>query len=66
MRYREFLDDWNAKGWRLDPKALQENHGDVAYAIPCPARRTSGNWVLDPVPLLPAARASGASVESVA
>jgi phenylpropionate dioxygenase-like ring-hydroxylating dioxygenase large terminal subunit len=66
VRYREFLDDWNAKGWRLDTKALQENRGDVAYAIPCPARRNSGNWVLDPVPLKPAARRSGAKVESAA
>jgi hypothetical protein len=24
----------------------------VAYAIPSPARRESGNWVLDAVPLL--------------
>jgi hypothetical protein len=35
----------------------------VAFAIPSPARRNSGNWVLDPVPLVPAngeaARATG-------
>jgi hypothetical protein len=24
----------------------------VAYAIPSPERRTSGNWVLDPIPLI--------------
>ena len=54
-RYRDFLEDWNARGWRLDWKATRENHGDVAYAIPCPDRSKSGNWVLDPVPLKPAA-----------
>ena len=43
------------RGWRLDWKATRENHGDVAYAIPCPDRSNSGNWVLDPVPLKPAA-----------
>ena len=58
VRYRDYLEDWNAKGWRLDFKTLQENHGDVAYAIPCPERRRSGNWVLDPVPLKPIGTAS--------
>jgi phenylpropionate dioxygenase-like ring-hydroxylating dioxygenase large terminal subunit len=52
VRYREFLDEWTAKGWRLDWKAMQNAEGDVAYAIPSPARRVSGNWVLDEVPLL--------------
>jgi phenylpropionate dioxygenase-like ring-hydroxylating dioxygenase large terminal subunit len=52
VRYREFLDEWTAKGWRLDWKAMQANNGNVAYAIPSPARRESGNWVLDTVPLL--------------
>ena len=66
VRYRDCLEGWNAKGWRLDSKALQENHGDVAYAIPCPERRNSGNWVLESVPLLPAARTSRTSVKSAA
>ena len=56
-RYRDFLDDWSARGWRIDTKAMQENSGDVAYAIPSPDRRNSGNWVLDPVPLLPSGQA---------
>jgi hypothetical protein len=42
-------------------KALRNAQGDVAYAIPCPARRESGNWVLDPVPLVPAAGAARAA-----
>jgi phenylpropionate dioxygenase-like ring-hydroxylating dioxygenase large terminal subunit len=52
--YRRHLKDWENRGWRIDRKTLRENAGDVAYAIPCPARRTSKNWVLDPVPLVPA------------
>jgi hypothetical protein len=36
-------------------ETLRNKRGDVAYAIPCPARRTEKNWVLDSVPLLPAA-----------
>ncbi len=51
VRYRDFLDGWDARGWRLDWKTMQENRDDVAYAIPCPARRDSGNWVLETVPL---------------
>jgi len=53
MRYREWLSDWDANGWRLDFKAVQANRNDVAYAIPSPGRREGGNWVLDTVPLMP-------------
>ncbi len=63
LRYRDFLDDWTSRGWRLDWKRMQANKGDVACAIPSPGRRESGNWVLDPVPLLPA---EATSVESAA
>lgn len=52
IRYREWLKEWDAKGWRIDLKKLRDQKGDVAYSIPCPERRTSGNWVLDPVPLV--------------
>jgi hypothetical protein len=33
---------------------VNANRNAVAYAVPSPARRQSKNWVLDPVPLLPA------------
>jgi len=51
--YRGHLQAWQDSGWRIDQKQLRENAGDVAYAIPSPARRTSKNWVLDSVPLMP-------------
>jgi phenylpropionate dioxygenase-like ring-hydroxylating dioxygenase large terminal subunit len=50
VRYREFLKDWEQRGWRIDMHKLRELQGDIAFAIPCPARRTSKNWVLDAVP----------------
>jgi len=53
VRFREWLSEWDANGWRLDYKALQEQKGDIAFAIPSPARREGGNWVLDTVPLKP-------------
>ncbi len=53
VRYREWLADWDANGWRIDYKALQAQKGDIAFAIPSPGRREGGNWVLDTIPLQP-------------
>ena len=53
VRYREWLAEWDANGWRIDYEKLKEQQGGVAFAIPCPDRRESGNWVLDPIPLQP-------------
>jgi phenylpropionate dioxygenase-like ring-hydroxylating dioxygenase large terminal subunit len=51
--FREHLQDWETRGWRIDMKKMQSTAGDIAYAIPSPDRRTSKNWVLDSVPLMP-------------
>ena len=51
LRYRKHLKEWDAKGWRIDTRTFKKNLGDVAYAVPCPERRLTKNWVLDPVPL---------------
>ncbi len=64
-RYREYLGQWESRGWRIDLRKLRDEQGDVAYAIPCPDRRTSGNWVLDPVPLLPANPAAVSAAPAV-
>lgn len=55
-RYRQFLKEWEARGWRIDVMQLLRDEGRVAYAIPCPERRKTRGWVIDSVPLLPAAR----------
>jgi phenylpropionate dioxygenase-like ring-hydroxylating dioxygenase large terminal subunit len=52
MHYRQALKDWEQHGWRLDMKKVATLRGDVAMAIPCPARREQKNWVLDEVPRL--------------
>jgi phenylpropionate dioxygenase-like ring-hydroxylating dioxygenase large terminal subunit len=57
LRYREWLKKWDEKGWRIDLQTLREKKGDIAFAIPCPGRRESGNWVLDEVPLVEPAEA---------
>ena len=58
LRYRQFLQDWQDRGWCIDQKSYREQKGDVAFAIPCPQRRTSKNWVLETLPLRPAAQAA--------
>ena len=50
--YRDWLRKWDALGWRIDVKTLNERLGDYAITIPCPQRRNSDNWVQETVPLL--------------
>lgn len=52
VRYRELLNDWESRGWRLDVKKLSEIRGDTAVAIPSPERRVEKNWILDEAPLV--------------
>jgi len=58
LYYRESQQEWERRGWRIDLDAVNRNRGKVAYAIPSPARREQKGWVLEPVPLVPAATAS--------
>jgi hypothetical protein len=53
--YREKLKRWEQRGWRIDVDTVDRDQRRVAYAIPCPARRETKGWVLDPVPLRPGA-----------
>jgi phenylpropionate dioxygenase-like ring-hydroxylating dioxygenase large terminal subunit len=50
VRYRQILKEWEAKGWRIDTEKVNATKGQVAYAIPSPARRDVKGWALDPVP----------------
>ena len=51
-KYRERVKAWTAKGWRIDVDALAADGGRSAFAVPSPARREPGNWVINPVPLV--------------
>ena len=53
MKYREWLAEWDSKGWRIDMARLKEERLGTAFAIPSPGRRDAGNWVLDTIPLQP-------------
>ena len=65
--YRDSLDMWTEKGWRIDTEAVKraQERGDTVFAIPSPSRRDSKNWVLDPVPLVPPKDAEPATVRAV-
>jgi phenylpropionate dioxygenase-like ring-hydroxylating dioxygenase large terminal subunit len=52
VAYREWLAKFDDMGWRINWAEFKKRHGkDKVYAIPSPGRRTSGNWVLEAVPL---------------
>ncbi|MDH3510432.1 MAG: aromatic ring-hydroxylating dioxygenase subunit alpha [Gammaproteobacteria bacterium] len=51
--YRDRLKEFEARGWRIDIKAIEQAEDAVAFAIPSPARRESAGWVIDSIPLIP-------------
>ena len=65
--YRDKLDEWDRNGWRIDSDKLNRIRakGDTAFAIPCPGRRESKGWVLDPVPLIPGSDSGESVVRAV-
>jgi hypothetical protein len=65
-RYREWMKGWERRGWRIDVGTLRSKRGDIGFAIPSPDRRTSGNWVLDEIPLLPESAAQRATADDAA
>ena len=56
--YRQYIKDWEARGWRIDSRKVEADKGRVGYAIPSPGRRESRNFPLDAVPLMPGAGAA--------
>ena len=40
LEYRKSLQAWDQKGWRIDSEQVLRDQAELAYAIPCPARRT--------------------------
>jgi phenylpropionate dioxygenase-like ring-hydroxylating dioxygenase large terminal subunit len=66
VAYRDWLEKFDDMGWRIDIKEFNAGNGiDKAYAIPCPDRRTSGNWVLEPMPTIKS-RAERKKIEKAA
>jgi phenylpropionate dioxygenase-like ring-hydroxylating dioxygenase large terminal subunit len=64
--YRGWLEKFDDMGWRIDIEEFNRRNGkDTAFAIPSPARRQSGNWVLDAVPTIKS-RAERMKIENAA
>ena len=53
VRYREFIKQWDDKGWRIDIEQVKKDELTKVYAIPSPRRRLEKGWVFDEVPLIP-------------
>jgi phenylpropionate dioxygenase-like ring-hydroxylating dioxygenase large terminal subunit len=65
VAYREWLDRFKANGWRIDLEEFHRRNGkETAFAIPCPDRRNSKNWVIEPVPLASTSAAGKAAAAS--
>lgn len=53
VAYRSWLEKFDNRGWRIDIDTFNEKNGkDTVFVIPSPGRKTSGNWVLDAIPLI--------------
>ena len=59
--YRDYIKEWEQRGWRIDSRQVDADKGRVAYCIPGPERRSSGNWAIDAVPLVQARKAGKAA-----
>jgi phenylpropionate dioxygenase-like ring-hydroxylating dioxygenase large terminal subunit len=53
VRYRQYLDEWQAKGWHIDVDEVKRLDERKVFTIPSPSRREHRNWVMDNVPLIP-------------
>lgn len=62
--YRDYIQDWVARGWRIDSRTVEYNKGRIGYAIPSPARAYAKNFPLDAVPLLQAGRTAASDAET--
>ncbi|MXZ29179.1 MAG: aromatic ring-hydroxylating dioxygenase subunit alpha [Gammaproteobacteria bacterium] len=65
-RYREWLKEWEARGWRIDLDKVREQERHTAFAIPSPERRRKKGWVIDPIPLMPATPARAVKTDQAA
>ena len=65
-RYRQWLAEWEARGWLIDTEKVRKADRHTAFAIPSPGRRVKKGWVIDPIPLVPAKSADAAKSEQAA
>ena len=51
IKYRKLLSGWEKNGWKIDTKAVQNEQGKKAFAIPSPERKKQKGWGLDKIPV---------------
>jgi len=62
-RYREFISDWESRGWRLDTAKVEALREEKAFVIPSPGRRTAKGWAIDAAPTVTPRQAERAAAE---
>lgn len=62
-RYREFIADWENRGWRIDTDKVDALREEKAFAIPSPARRTAKGWAIEAAPTVQPKVAAKAAAE---
>jgi len=50
VRFREYLKEWESRGWRIDSAKVEALREEKAFAIPSPARRRSKGWAIESAP----------------
>lgn len=50
VRFREYLKEWENRGWRIDSAKVEALREEKAFAIPSPARRRSKGWAIESAP----------------
>jgi hypothetical protein len=53
VAFRRKLRELEGRGWKIDSQRIEQQYrGRKACTVPCPARRESSAWVIEPVPTL--------------
>jgi phenylpropionate dioxygenase-like ring-hydroxylating dioxygenase large terminal subunit len=62
-RYREYLAEWENRGWRLDTAKVIALREEKVFAIPSPARRATKGWAIDAAPTVNSSAPAQAAAE---
>ncbi len=63
VRFREYLKDWENRGWRIDSAKVEALRDQKAFVIPSPARRHSKGWAIEAAPIVAPDVATKAAAE---
>ncbi len=52
IRFREYLKDWENRGWYIDSAKVEALRDEKAFTIPSPTRRTTKGWAIESAPIV--------------